>query len=391
MVTYRSFTQKGATTMHQEQRQRTQERLEQAGFSAALFADFNSVKWLTGFNPPVELGPNFFLGGPPLVWYENGHFTLIVLDGHAGSVADFGSQPNCTLRTYEGYTIYKAITGGPNLAAVLRDVIGGASDGPIGVETQHVTWFLRDLLEAALPGVAWQPIDGLLVPLRMVKTAEEIRKLRDNFALTDLGHSVARRATQAGRTEIEIWGEIHSAIQARVGHRVPLGNDCVVGYRENNIGGPPGDLALGENDSLIVDLSTLLHGYWSDSCATYYVSRPSEEQIKAHAMISEALAFAISLVRPGVAASEIDRRVRGFIEERGYPVYPHHTGHGVGVTGHEEPRIVPYNEIVLEPGMVIMLEPGTYVPGQWGVRLEDAMLVTEDGAEVITTHEKGWE
>ena len=178
------------------------------------------------------------------------------------------------------------------------------------------------------------------------------------------------------------------AIQRNLGQRVPLGNDCVVGYRENNIGGWPGDLILGEHDSLIVDLSTILHGYWSDSCATYYATQPNAEQIKAHRMIEEALAFAISLVRPGAVAKEIDRQVRGFIEARGYPVYPHHTGHGVGVTGHEEPRIVPYNDIVLAPGMVVMLEPGTYFPGQWGVRLEDAVLVTEEGGEVITTHDK---
>ena len=72
----------------------------------------------------------------------------------------------------------------------------------------------------------------------------------------------------------------------------------------------------------------------------------------------------------------------------GYPVYPHHTGHGVGVSGHEEPRIVPYNQIALAPGMVIMVEPGIYFPGETAIRLEDALLVTESGAEVLTRHDK---
>jgi Xaa-Pro aminopeptidase len=202
-------------------------------------------------------------------------------------------------------------------------------------------------------------------------------------------HRVARRVIRPGLREIDLWAEIHGAIQREVGERVPLGNDCVVGYRQNNIGGWPGDLLVRQDDSVIVDLSTVRHGYWSDSCATYYATQPSAAQAAAHRMIEEALAFAISLVRPGVMANEIDRKVRGFIEERGYPVYPHHTGHGVGVTGHEEPRIVPYNEVPLAAGMVILLEPGTYVPGAWGVRLEDALLVTEDGADVLTTHEKG--
>lgn len=377
--------------MHAEQRQRTRERLERAGIRRAIFADLSSIKWLTGFNPPVQVGPNFFLGGPPLIWYVDGHFTLMVLDGHAGSVEAFGGQPDCMLRTYEGYTIHKPITGGPNLAARLKEVIGARpGSGPVGVEERSFTVYLREILAGIFESsVTWQSIDDWLVPLRMVKTAEEIANLRDNFALSDLGHGVVRCLSLPGMREIDVWTEIHSAIQRHVGGRVPLGNDCVVGYRQNNIGGWPGDLVIGENDSLIVDLSTIQHGYWSDSCATYYATKPGEEQARAHRMIEEALAYAISLVRPGVLANEIDRNVRGFIEERGYPVYPHHTGHGVGVTGHEEPRIVPYNEAPLQAGMVILLEPGTYVPGRWGVRLEDALLVTEDGAEVLTTHAKG--
>ncbi|MEZ4835612.1 MAG: Xaa-Pro peptidase family protein [Caldilineaceae bacterium] len=376
--------------MHAEQRQRTQDRLAQAGLTRALFSDIHSIKWLTGFNPPIQLGPNFFVGGPPLLWYDDGRFTLIVLDGHAGSVADFGKQADCALVTYEGYTIQKPITGGPNLSAALRDVLGSsAGSGPVGVETLSLTALVEGGLGDVLGGVETQPIDDWLVPLRMVKTAEEIAKLRDNFALSDLGHRVARQVIKPGLREIDIWAEIHGAIQREVGERVPLGNDCVVGYRQNNIGGWPGDLLVREDDSVIVDLSTVRHGYWSDSCATYYATQPGDAQAAAHRMIEDALAYAISLVRPGAMANDIDRKVRSFIEERGYPVYPHHTGHGVGVTGHEEPRIVPYNEVALAPGMVILLEPGTYVPGEWGVRLEDALLVTEDGAEVLTMHEKG--
>ena len=376
--------------MHQEQRQRTQELLAAKGIDRALFASFNSVKWLTGFTPTLQTGPNFFAGGPPLVWYEDGHFTLIVVDTFTAAAEAFDQEPDGTLVTYLGYTIEQPIAGGDHLTAALRQVFSQSSgSGVVGLEEQGVTVLARNLLYDAFEGeVAFEPIDSELESLRMVKTDEELVKLRENFALTDLGHAIARQAVATGKREIDIWTAMHTAIQEKAGRRVPFGNDCIVGRREENIGGWPLDHEIQPNDSLIVDLSTILYGYWSDSCATYYPNEPTPQQVAMHNTVAEALDFGISLIKPGAVAKEIDQKVRQFIADAGYPVYPHHTGHGVGVSGHEGPRIVPYNDEVLETGMVILLEPGIYLPGETGVRLEDAMLVTSDGVEILTTHDK---
>jgi len=224
--------------------------------------------------------------------------------------------------------------------------------------------------------------------LRMVKTAEELAKLRENFRLTDIGHAAARAAVVAGAREIDVWEAARTAVEQAAGCRVPMGNDCAVGYRQENIGGWPLDFVLRDGDSIIVDLSTIRHGYWSDSCATYVAGAPSERQRAIHRVASEALALGAGLLRPGAVAGEIDRQVRAFIADAGYPVYPHHTGHGVGVTGHEAPRLIPGSTAVLEAGMVILLEPGIYFPGETGVRVEDAFLIVEDGAQRLTTHDK---
>lgn len=376
---------------HHEQRQRTHDLLQKQGIPRALFTTLDSVKWLTGFAPAVQLGHNYFAGGPPLVWYEAGHYTIVVQDGQAASLSHLAGVADCTVMPYLGYTIEQPIDGQARLREVLEPLLrksGGR--GALGVEEGSATLLLQQLLDQTLPSrVPLTAIDGWLTPLRAVKSAAEIQKLRDNFALTDIGHAAARQAVQAGKREIEVWTEIHSAIQQAAGQRVPLGNDCVVGYRSpNNIGGWPGDLEIRAHDNVIVDLSTIHHGYWSDSCATYYAGEPTADQVKLHKTCEDALAFAISLIKPGAVAKTIDEQVRTFMGNAGYPVYPHHTGHGVGVTGHEEPRIVPYNEWVLEPGMVIMLEPGAYFPGHYGARLEDGLLVTADGAEVLTKHDK---
>jgi Xaa-Pro aminopeptidase len=286
--------------------------------------------------------------------------------------------------TYLGYTIEQPIASGRHLLEAFERTARPRST--VGVESEYVSHLIAaKLLEQ---GNELTSVDGWLEALRMVKSAEELAILRRNFELTDLGHKAARQAVAAGKREIDVWNALHSAIQAAAGRRVPVGNDCVVGRRQQNIGGWPGDYELLPHDSLIVDISVVMDGYWSDSCATYFVGERTAQQANMHHVVSDALEFGISLIRPGEVAREVDRKIRQFIADAGYPVYPHHTGHGVGVSGHEAPRIVPYSDEVLEEGMVIMLEPGIYLPGETGVRLEDGMLIVSDGVELLTHHDK---
>lgn len=372
---------------HQSQRDQTHELLKAHGIERALFANLASVKWLTGFNPPVQTGPSVFLGGPPMVWYENNYWTLLVLDAQEPNAGEFAHQENCALVSYSGYTVDQPITSQIKLRGLLRSVLKNNLSGKIGAEVRDIPADIALTLHE-IGAAELIPTDTWLDAFRRIKTAEEIQKLRDNFHLTDIGHAAARQAVVAGAREIDVWNAAHTAIERAAGQRVPLGNDCVVGYRKENIGGPPLNFEIRPADSMIVDLSTILHGYWSDSCAAYYAGEPLAKQRAMHSTAQRALDFAISLIKPGAVANEIDSRVRDFMRQAGYPVYPHHTGHSVGVTSHEDPRIVPYNQMVLQENMVIMLEPGIYFPGETSVRLEDAVLVTSDGAEVLTHHDK---
>lgn len=371
--------------MHREQRQQTHALLQQQGIDQALFARPESVKWLTGFAPPVQVGPNLFSASYPLVWYDKGQFTLIAVDAYADLAAPFGKEPDGQIVMYLGYTIEQPIASGQHILAAFNATAKVRRASKIGLEREYVGDLIGAQLREQNEIVA---IDGWLEPLRMIKTEEELGKLRRNFALTDIGHAAARQAMVAGKREIDVWNALHSAIQQAAGCRVPVGNDCVVGHRQANIGGWPLDYEIRAGDSLVVDISVVLNGYWSDSCGTYYAGDRSAQQEKMHRTALDALEFGISLVRPGAVAKEIDLKIRQFIADVGFPVYPHHTGHGVGVSGHEAPRIIPYSNEVLREGMVIMLEPGIYFPGETSVRIEDAMLVTSGVAEVLTRHDK---
>lgn len=379
--------------MHEQQRQRARELLRAKEIDAALFASPASVTWLTGFAPPIQTGPNPFAAAPPLVWWDGEHFTLIVVDGLAGAAASFATEADGAVLSYQGYTVSTPIDSATHLHTALRSLWKGHKAGRtfrrIGLESWTIPAAVRDALsDSPFSAADCVAIDGWLGPLRMVKTPEELQKLRENFRLTDIGHAAAREAVIAGAREIDVWLAARQAVESAAGCRVPMGNDCVVGYRTENIGGWPLDYVLRPGDSIIVDLSTIRYGYWSDSCATYFAGPPTPRQEAIYQVVSDALALGASLLRPGAIAGEIDRQLRHFIADAGYPVYPHHSGHGVGVTGHEAPRIVPYSREVLEPGMVVLLEPGIYFPGEIGVRLEDAFLITEEGACQLTMHDK---
>lgn len=373
--------------MHTEQRSQTLDLLKSRHLEHAIFAHPYSVTWLTGFAAPIGMGLNPFSGGAAFVWVEGQTFTLVVQDGYAGLAANFATQPNCRVLTYEGYTIQQPIHSVTTLREMLVELVGMPAHGtPVGVESQSIpaTWQESLVNER---GLDVHSLDGALTPLRRVKTVEEIALMRRVFAITDRAHVAAQKACQVGQTEIGVWSAIQTAINNEAGMPLPLGNDCVVGYRSpNNIGGAPADNIIRHDTALIVDISTIVDGYWSDSCATYYPHQPTPRQQELHKIVEEALDYTISLIKPGAIARDIDASVRGFMQQRGLPVYPHHTGHGIGIAPHESPRLVPYNEETLQVGEIIMIEPGIYFPGETSVRLEHALLVTHDGVEILTKH-----
>ena len=274
--------------MHEIQRAQTRDLLKARGIDCALFAQSNSVTWLTGFAMPVQTGPNFFAGAGALVWYAGGRFTLVVLDAWAEAAAPFAREPDGAVAAYLGYTIAQPTDGLRYLLEVLQPLWRKAR-GSIGIERADLTAAVYDALRSAAPQATLSDIDGWLKPLRMVKTDEELVKLRENFRLTDIAQRAASGAVRAGQREIDVWDAAHGAVQQAAGCRVPMGNDCVVGYRQANIGGWPLDFSLHENDSLIVDLSTIRYGYWSDSCDTFYAGNPTPKQKELRAIAAEAL------------------------------------------------------------------------------------------------------
>jgi Xaa-Pro dipeptidase len=370
--------------MNSEALARLGEFLNHRKLTAGLFSNPSTITWLTGYAPPIQTGPNPFEGGPALGWWHDGRLILVLSDMESGSARAQGGDA----RDYVAYSIDEPITGFSNQALILKELLNacGGLRGAIGIELNFLPAAMLDVVREALPSVSLTPIDGSLDLYRAVKTSDEIERIRASLNLCDLAQAETRRLIRPGISEIEVWGKLKAYLEVSAGCRLPLLADFVAGERTAEIGGLPGSYMLKTGDAVIADIVPRLNGYWGDNAGTHFVGEPSAELKKIYQIVLDTLRAGIAAIKPGVRACDLDEMLRSSIQRQGYAPYPHHTGHGLGTSYHEEPRIVPYNAMNLQSGMVIAIEPGIYVPGVGGVRLEDVMLVTHDGCEVLTKH-----
>lgn len=373
--------------MHPHNLDRLATLLRARGLTAALLSDPATVTWLTGYAPPIEAGPSPFEGSAVLAWWREGELHLIVSDME---IAAAEAAAPTAVHTYPSYTIEAPLAGAANQVQALREVLKelGSRKGKVGVEFDRLAAPLAEALRAEWPTAELVPLDGEFDRLRAVKAADEIAKIRAALGLCDAAQRFMGQALRPGMTELELWAATRSQVEDLAGGRLPILADLVAGVRTADIGGPPSSYALKPGDALILDFVPRLNGYWGDNAATFFAGEPPAELAKAYQVVRRALQQAVEAARPGIAASALDAQVREAVRAEGFGPYPHHTGHGMGASYHEEPRIVPYNDLHLEPGMIVAIEPGIYLPGVGGVRLEDVVLITADGNELLTTHLK---
>jgi Xaa-Pro aminopeptidase len=267
------------------------------------------------------------------------------------------------------------------------DPYGVAAERLGGAEQVAVSDFTPALhvlaLREALPK-AEQVLAGPIVrELRMRKDAAEIEALRTAGAAIDRVHARVGEWLRPGRTEAEVGADIAAAI-VEEGHT--LAEFIIVGSGPNSASPHHGvsDRVIETGDVVVVDIGgPVAEGYNSDSTRTYAVGEPRDADVAAtYAVLQEAQQAAVDAVRPGASAESIDAAARDVIAAAGFgEFFIHRTGHGIGLDVHEEPYIVGGNGLILEPGMAFSIEPGIYQAGRWGARIEDIVVVTEDGVE----------
>jgi Xaa-Pro aminopeptidase len=207
-----------------------------------------------------------------------------------------------------------------------------------------------------------------------------------------LGATLFDRALEVirpGVREAEVAAEMEYAARKAGAQEMSFTTIIASGERSALPHGRASRAAIPAQAFVVCDFGVILSGYCSDMTRTVYVGRPSAEARGVYQAVKQAQQVAVDTVRPGISVGEVDRAARKSLHKSGLAKYfTHSTGHGVGLEIHEAPRVAAGQTEILRPGMVITIEPGVYVPGKWGVRIEDMVVVTEHGCEVLTPTSK---
>jgi Xaa-Pro dipeptidase len=346
---------------------RLREWMRSEAVDAACLTDPVSIAYLTGFsaNPHERL-------------------MALLLRGERAVLVVPGLEEESAAAAARGVAVSAWRDGEDPWAAVAAALDGGAPVSRVAVETGHLSLARWDRLRVLTGGA--EPVDaGAEVRrLRVRKTADEIALLERAARLTDEVTERAMAEIRPGRTELEVAAAIDHLI-ATAGARLSFATIVQSGPNSAQPHLGPGGRRIEAGDLVLLDFGAACDGYRADTTRTVVVGEPDERQREVHGLVLAAHDAAVAAVRPGVTVGEVDEAARAVIRDGGLgDRFIHRVGHGLGLEAHEDPSLDPGGSAVLAEGMVITIEPGIYVPGWGGVRIEDDVVVEASGGRQLT-------
>jgi Xaa-Pro aminopeptidase len=272
-----------------------------------------------------------------------------------------------------------------NVDNLLPELVTDLTIERLGFESQHVTVDQLHSWAQAAEGVEWVPLKDTVEAIRAVKEEDEIEALRRSVALTDAAFAHMLEVIEPGMTEQEAAWEIETYMRTHGASKVAF--DLIVAAGPN--GALPharaGDHIIQPGEPIVIDIGCVVEGYCSDMTRTFCLGEPSARYLEVWNIVRKAQEAAEAAIRAGISGKEADSVARDLIAEAGYRGYfGHGLGHGVGLAVHENPRASPLSDQTLEAGMMLTVEPGIYLPGEFGVRIEDLVIIREEGVEILT-------
>jgi len=257
--------------------------------------------------------------------------------------------------------------------------------GRVGFESSHLPYSSYQRLDEALEDADMMPLDDRIKRLRAVKDAAEVAAIRRAAAVADQAFVALRSQIEPGMTEREAAEELRRQMMLGGAEKPSFDTIFAAGPNGAKPHARPGERVVAEGDLIVIDWGAVVDGYCSDCTRTVIVGEPDARQREVWQAVRKAQLAAMEGLEPGMKGRELDAIARESLEESAYAEYfGHGLGHGVGLQVHELPTVGQKSENTLEPGMVVTIEPGVYIEGWGGVRLEELVLVTEDGVDPIT-------
>jgi len=265
----------------------------------------------------------------------------------------------------------------------------GIQVGNLAIEKSHMTVERLEAIQELYPAASFTRMDDQLNAMRVVKDERELEILRKAASYADYAIEVGVSEIAEGKTELEILTAIELALKKKGISHMSFETMVLSGPKTASPHGKPGDRKIQKGDFVLFDLGVIYEGYCSDITRTVSFGEPSDAQREVYETVRKAEQAAVDAVKPGVRAMDLDKIARDVISEAGYgEFFTHRLGHGLGISVHEFPSVTGANEMELIEGMVFTIEPGIYDPNITGVRIEDDVVVTKDGVEVLTKYPK---
>jgi Xaa-Pro aminopeptidase len=373
----------------QEHQRRLRATIAEQGLDAVVLVSPAAVSHATGVEVflPLDAGSEFAAAPTfALVPAQAAPAWLLVPDSHARRARE--QVEGAIVEAVPSFGHVEPVDARQALIAATRTAWHELGEPHrIGFEPR---WLPRELLGfAGLPTDELELVDagGALQRARMIKSPWEIDRIRRAVAAADAAQELLATTDLVGRNELELWGAIVGACAGVAGHEVTAFADLVTGPRSGTLSYPGGpiDRVIERGDTVILDVSVRVDGYWADCTSTVVAGgAPSAEQLRYYRASRDAFDAAVSRLQPGRRAREADQAAREALAKHGLAP-SHYAGHQIGCAVNEPPRLVPYDETTIEAGMVFAVEPGAYdAAGGVGARSEKVVLVTDAGPEVLS-------
>jgi Xaa-Pro aminopeptidase len=356
---------------YQQRLQKAQQLMQQHGLDALCVSAPSDLLYLIGYH-----------------FHPSERLTLLTLsrDGSASIIMPQFETPR--LGETRNWLEVVSWTETDNPMQLVAQVLSKEATGTLAVSEQMWAGFLVGML-AELPKARFMNANQIITTMRMLKDADEIAALEQAQHSADTAFEEICKRPFAGRTELDIQQAL-TAIRQELGLSNCYGG--IVGSGPQHSASPhhlTSDRVIQKGDAIVMDYGGTYHGYHADITRTVHVGPPSQKFREAYEIVDEANRAAFTALRPGVTCESIDKAARDVIEKAGYGQYfTHRVGHGIGLDGHEPPYLVGGNMQLLQAGMTFSDEPGIYIPGEFGIRIEDMVAVTETGGRNLnrSTH-----